>query len=80
MSDQTYHVLLRPFFTVPAQCYSSSSAEIHLDSFKLVSFHGVFAIQHGIHRLHFFHLDNGVLFLFEVIGNDTQTTVGRSFS
>ncbi|SPX35215.1 Uncharacterised protein [Escherichia coli] len=27
--------------------------------------------------LHFFHLDNGVLFLFEVIGDDTQTTVGR---
>ncbi|MCW7306498.1 hypothetical protein OHD05_04780 [Escherichia coli] len=38
--------------------------------------HRVFAIQHGIYRLHFFHPDNGVLFLFEVISDDTQTTVG----
>ena len=71
-------VLLRPFFTVSLlNVISFRAPEIHLDSIKLIPFHGVFAIQHGIHRLHFFHLDNGVLFLFEVIGNDTQTTVGR---
>ncbi|CAD7364743.1 Uncharacterised protein [Escherichia coli] len=56
---------------------SHRPAKIDLNSFKLLSFHGVFAIQHGIHRLHLFHLDNGVLFLFEVIGDDTQATVSR---
>ncbi len=71
-------VLLRPFFTVGLlNVISFRASEIHLDRVKLFPFHGVFAIQHGIHRLHFFHLDNGVLFLFEVIGNDTQTAVSR---
>lgn len=53
------------------------ATKIHLHGVKLLALHGVFPVQHRTDGLHLLHLDDGLLFLLQVIGQNAQTTVGR---